>query len=924
MSNVLVYSGPGVSSSALHHTLKTLKTLLPTYDVQTVNAKTLALDPWQQSTSLLVLPGGRDLPYVEELSRTHYRSDSSATTAAAGTARGEKAYEKVVEFVEQHGGSFCGICAGAYYASGHCAFELGSPIQVDGARPFLRFFPGTCSGTVYPGFVYESDKGARIVDLDLVRPLPDAPTPSQAERGVDAAKRWRCHYNGGGAFMDADSFRDMGVEVLVRYTAPGEEALELELDIDLNATAPAEAGRAPTQLPAKKPAYAGQAASVLCSVGKGKALLFGTHPEFPLLPWSQAVQLSASKDQVVGPDSQDASQAQRKQAELLHHEKRRLTWLRDVLAERLGLRAELPDWVVQGDAAKAATAVTGTTVPDSGEPKLLPIIVTSTDSRSFSTTLEALRQVATKNAAVVSHLSTESISQDGLQRDLIGSFKDSNDSIHLYRATGETADRLFQLCRSASYDAFSKPVLLSNKDAAVNDASDAPAEQEKEVDLDSVPKYLLCYPGQGGDPDLPDPTLLPHWNIAEYRRYLSQFGDAVKQLENEDGNWARWTRHGGGGGGGAGMSHFFGAGWAGSSSLGGSGSADPSSIRVGQTTLYGEMVTSTQTMLDKNFRFLSAFPVGTTFFATQQMSGRGRGSNRWISPRGCLQFSSVFKVPLEMAAKTVFLQYLSAMAIVEGIRIALGPTAAGREVASKIRIKWPNDVYAEVPIEGDDGEGEGEGAAAAAAPARTATFDHKGKRYAKMAGILVNSQFSGGKEFVLISGCGINCLNSRPTTSLLELVQLHNRSRPGTDADRLEEVSQEKLGAAILRVFESMWKTFLGSGGDFGPFVERYRRMWLHSDQEVVLGADALGGDGEAVKLGSAVDEGSKVRIVGISSDHGLLRAVRVGSSVTTWDERAWSSSSSRGGGYGVDEVIELQPDGNSFDMLKNMVRRKA
>ncbi|KAN0061186.1 biotin holocarboxylase synthetase [Thecaphora frezii] len=919
MSNALVYSGPGVSSSALHHTLRTLRTLLPTYDVQTVEAKTLALDPWQQTTSLLVLPGGRDLPYVEELARVHYRSGD----AASSSDHGRRAYEQVVDFVRNHGGAFWGICAGAYYASGRCAFELGSPIQVDGDRPFFQFFPGTCSGTVYPGFVYESDRGARIVDLDLVTPYAG---PAGIEKGAAAESRWRCHYNGGGAFMDADSFRDRGVEVLARYTTPGIE--ELELNIELNAgDEPRPAGESPShQLASKKPIYAGQAAAVLCSVGKGKALLFGTHPEFPLLPSSTAVQLSASKEQVMGSNTQDTEQASRKQRELLRHERRRLDWLRDVFVQRLGLRAELPEWITKADKPKGASPSAGP-AQEANEPKLLPVILISTGS-GLAAMLDILKQAAAKKqAAALNHLSSDAIPEADLQRDLIASLADSNDTIHLYQGKRETVARLFELCRGASYAAYSKPVLLSNKDPAINGTSAAAKDevQEQEVDLDNVPKYIACYDDEA---ELPGTDLLPYWNLAEYRSHRSRFGQAVEQLESQEGNWARWQPSGG-------MAHFFGGGWAGSGVGGGSGSVDGSSIRIGHTTLYSQMVTSTQTMLDKNFRFLSAFPVGTTFFATQQMSGRGRGGNRWISPKGCLQFSAVFKVPLEMAAKTVFLQYISAMAIVEGIRLALGPSAAGREVADKVRIKWPNDVYAEVPAKADDHDEAPSAGAASDEPrkpkpvARAATFEHGGKRYAKMAGILVNSQFSGGKEFVLISGCGINCLNSRPTTSLRELVEVHNRQRrvAGLEGEVLEEVSQEKLGAAILAVFESMWKAFLRHGGDFGPFVERYRRIWLHSDHEVVVSADALGGDGQriAAKTDEEAEEGTRVRIVGISSDHGLLRAVRRGSSVTTWDDRAWGPSEQRRTGYDeTDEVIELQPDGNSFDMLQNMVRRKA
>ena len=67
--NVLVYTGPGTSGSAVRHTLKTLKRLLgECYDVLSVSdPKILSTNVWRDSTALLVVPGGRDVPYVRSL-----------------------------------------------------------------------------------------------------------------------------------------------------------------------------------------------------------------------------------------------------------------------------------------------------------------------------------------------------------------------------------------------------------------------------------------------------------------------------------------------------------------------------------------------------------------------------------------------------------------------------------------------------------------------------------------------------------------------------------------------------------------------------------------------------------------------------------------------------------------------------------------
>lgn len=837
MSDVLVYSGPGVSTSALHHTLKTFRTLLTTYDVKTVDAKTLALDPWQKGTALVVIPGGRDLPYVSELSRPYTRNTDGGSQRNAA--------QEVRNYVES-GGSFLGICAGAYYASGHCSFEKGTNMEVDGSRPFLRFFPGTCQGTVYPGFVYESDKGARIVDI---------------ERSAEN-DRWRCHYNGGGAFMNADTFAGQGVEVLARYAQTQPD--ELCLDIDLDGEGGAQ----------KRPDYAGQAAVVLSTVGLGKALLFGTHPEFPLLPSSTPVRLAENGNAQV----QEDKDREERDSQLRMHEQRRLQWMHELFTQRLRLRSELPQWAnaAQPNGANGTRKVgaTGTAV-ETDEPKLQPIFLASLGKDSDHVTDDMVRKLAAEKSSSTTHLAgfDECVV---LNSATVASVKDSNDVLHFFsRADTESVKEAKVLCSSADYDAFSKPMIPS-------DNSEAETNPDKEVDLDSVPKYILvCKQDQASRPSA---DLLPYWNIAEYENFLLHFREANLQKEQieEQGHWSTWR---------APFDPF--------NPFSSSSAPSREEYRFGTPMLYSQMVTSTQTMLDKNFRLLSALPVGTTFFATQQMSGRGRGGNRWISPKGCLQFSTVFRVPISMASKTVFLQYLSGLAVVEGIRLALGNSAAAQSVADKVRIKWPNDIYAEIPPLDETTE-----------RAKTATFELDGKRYAKLGGILVNSQFSGGSELVVISGCGVNCLNPRPTTSVSDLISIHNWT--AETSDQLEQISQEKLAGAILSTFDSIWKVFMRHSGDFRPFVDRYRQIWLHSDQETTLTSDAIR------QSGAGDEEG--VRIVGISSDYGLLQAVPRTSNVYAKEAKAWGDSEdSKAGG-----IIQLQPDGNSFDMLQNLVKRKV
>jgi biotin--protein ligase len=67
--NVVIYSGPGTSGGAVRHAIKTLKSLLSSsYDVLSVSdPAALVAGHWRESTALLVMPGGRDVPYLRAL-----------------------------------------------------------------------------------------------------------------------------------------------------------------------------------------------------------------------------------------------------------------------------------------------------------------------------------------------------------------------------------------------------------------------------------------------------------------------------------------------------------------------------------------------------------------------------------------------------------------------------------------------------------------------------------------------------------------------------------------------------------------------------------------------------------------------------------------------------------------------------------------
>ena len=96
----------------------------------------------------------------------------------------------------------------------------------------------------------------------------------------------------------------------------------------------------------------------------------------------------------------------------------------------------------------------------------------------------------------------------------------------------------------------------------------------------------------------------------------------------------------------------------------------------------------------RNPKLLSKLPHGFTLAATTQTAGRGRGANVWIAPPGTLIFSTIINHPahLTMSRPIIFIQYITAIAIVEAIQ----SYGKGYEKLP-IKIKWPNDICKSLP-----------------------------------------------------------------------------------------------------------------------------------------------------------------------------------------------------------------------------------
>ncbi|MDJ0652349.1 MAG: BPL-N domain-containing protein [Simkaniaceae bacterium] len=172
---ILVYGGQGVSAFSLSETLRALREFSD--EVAVIDPLFLKENAWEKDTKLIVFPGGRDILYNRNLK-------------GKGTT-------KIRRFVER-GGSYLGICAGAYFGAHEVIFEKGTALEVHEKRD-LNFFPGTAFGTLYPHapFSYASEAGTHPSEIFF------------EEQSL------HLYYNGGCAFKEAQKFST--VKVLASY-----------------------------------------------------------------------------------------------------------------------------------------------------------------------------------------------------------------------------------------------------------------------------------------------------------------------------------------------------------------------------------------------------------------------------------------------------------------------------------------------------------------------------------------------------------------------------------------------------------------------------------------------------------------------------------------------------------------------------------
>jgi biotin---protein ligase len=160
-------------------------------------------------------------------------------------------------------------------------------------------------------------------------------------------------------------------------------------------------------------------------------------------------------------------------------------------------------------------------------------------------------------------------------------------------------------------------------------------------------------------------------------------------------------------------------------------------------------------------------------------------------------------------------------------------------------------------------------------------------------------------------------LNLQPMTSLAQL----------QGAAQTNPLSMEGTVASVISKFESMWATFIHGEASFEPFMDLYLKRWIHSFVSCfsylpfiyltsyftsLFSFCFFGFDRDQLVTVTSTTPHRQVRVVGITEDHGLLRTI---------PER---SGTGRFGSTSTVEFIDLQPDGNSFDLMANLIKSKT
>ncbi|KRG01256.1 biotin--protein ligase isoform X2 [Drosophila mojavensis] len=146
----------------------------------------------------------------------------------------------------------------------------------------------------------------------------------------------------------------------------------------------------------------------------------------------------------------------------------------------------------------------------------------------------------------------------------------------------------------------------------------------------------------------------------------------------------------------------------------------------------------------------------------------------------------------------------------------------------------------------------------------------------KIGGLVVNTTLLGSQAVVNV-GCGINLNNSKPTLCINDLINEYNVRVPNA---KLPLLKYEQFIAMIFNEMERILAEV--QNGKFENFYSLYYDLWLHSEQ--------------SINICLQNEQQKEAKIIGIDNV-GFLKVKLANDTIET-----------------------VQPDGNSFDMLKGLI----
>ncbi|CAG9793285.1 unnamed protein product [Diatraea saccharalis] len=137
-----------------------------------------------------------------------------------------------------------------------------------------------------------------------------------------------------------------------------------------------------------------------------------------------------------------------------------------------------------------------------------------------------------------------------------------------------------------------------------------------------------------------------------------------------------------------------------------------------------------------------------------------------------------------------------------------------------------------------------------------------------------------GDDVIITVGTGVNITNSIPTICVNDIIADHNRKHGTT----LAPITVERFLARYCSELERSLE-YMATEGGVRAFLEQYYQYWLHTDEEIRVQTEG----------GNTPVHG---RIVGVDAAGWLL--VRTAAS-----------------------TLQLEPDGNTFDIMAGLVAPK-